>query len=250
MALTTILMGIVLSPTLLMGESAARAVGRFWASVVLAELKIICGVDARYVSDARLPKGPAIVAANHQSMWETLFLFARLEKPAVIFKKELAQVPVFGWWLVRSGSIVVDRKAGVKALRSMTEAAEARLAEGAQIVIFPEGTRTAPGETARLQPGVAALYKKSTAPVVAVGHDSGRFWLHPDIAKKPGIISVSVAPPIEPGLPKGEFLDRLTTALRTARADLQPANDETSSSTSRRDPPGESQPFAQSGGAA
>lgn len=217
----TILIGVFCIPAPLIGEKPARAFVKIWARMVLFGLKNICGVTHRIIGAENLPTGGAIVASNHQSMWETMIFFAILPNPVAIFKAELLKVPLYGWWGARAGSIPIDRAAGVKSIRLMTKHARRQIADGAQIIVFPEGTRTPVGERAPLQPGIAGIYLATGAPCVPAGHDSGRFWRHPGPLKVPGVITLTILPAIAPGLDRKTFLSTLRERIDAARPDLE-----------------------------
>lgn len=210
-ALTGIL-GVVLLPALLFGQDGARSVIKAWSHIALGALRIICGVNHRIEGREHLPEGAAIVAANHQSMWETIALYAILKRPTMVFKRELLKIPVYGWWAQASG-VMLDRDAGAKAIRALRAATAERLSRGDQIVIFPEGTRGPPGGLLPLLPGVAGVYLVANVPVTPAVHDSGSFWRHPELAKTPGTITLSILPAIPPGLPRREFMAKLEAAL-------------------------------------
>lgn len=218
--LVTLMVAVFALPAPIIGEKPARAAIRAWARMTLAGLAAICGVRFRVEGAERIPAGGAIVASNHQSMWETIALFVLLPKPTAVFKRELLRVPVYGWWGLRAGSIAIDRNAGVKAIRAMQRHAAEKVAAGGQVIVFPEGTRVAVGTRAPLQPGVAGVYAAAGAPVTPVAHDSGRFWLHPGWVKRPGTITLRVLAPIPPGLDRREFMARLESSLVGARPDL------------------------------
>lgn len=215
-----VVLGVGALPLLLFGRRAARAVVRLWAKLVLFMLRVVAGVTSHDEGLDHFPRGGAIIACNHQSMWETVKLYALCDKPVMILKKELLAIPVYGWWAKAAGNIAIDRNGGAKALRAMMREAKARAAAGEQIIIFPEGTRTTPGARADFQPGVAGLYAAIGAPVTPIAHDSGRFWRHPGLRKEPGVITMRVLPPIPAGLPSRDFMARLTTAIASARPDL------------------------------
>ena len=139
--------------------------------------------------------------------------FALLPGPAYVLKRELLFVPLYGWYARAAGMIAVDRSAGAAALRHLVKAGQDALAQGRQIVIFPEGTRTAPGTHRPYQPGIAALYARAGLPVVPVATDSGLFWGRRAFHKRPGTITVAVLPPVAPGLGREAFLTRLTDAI-------------------------------------
>jgi 1-acyl-sn-glycerol-3-phosphate acyltransferase len=182
----------------------------------LLSLRIICGIRHRIEGREFIPTGGALVAVNHQSMWETIAFVAILERPVLVFKKELLKVPVYGWWVKKSGSIPVDRDAGVKALNAMTRMARDKIRAGHQVVVFPEGTRARIGERLKLQPGVASIYMAAGAPCTPAVHDSGRVWRQPGgvtAVKSPGLITLRFLPAIEPGLPRKKFMSALEARL-------------------------------------
>lgn len=223
-ALVTILVTIVWSPGLAFGKHATVAGCRNWARMALFGLKAICGVSYRIENAHYIPKGGAIIAANHQSMWETIVFFALLERPVMVFKQELMKIPLYGLWARRSGSIPVDRDAGAKAIRALTKIARERLDEGSQIVLFPEGTRVPYGERGELQPGIVAIYVLGGAPCVPATHDSGRFWHFPgglNSLKTPGIITLRFDRPIEPGLDRKTFTAELEQRFNAGERQLR-----------------------------
>lgn len=220
---SVLVMGLFGLPVVLFGRNATRSVIKFWARMNLWALRLIAGVSYRLEGAENLPTGGALIAANHQSMWETIALYALTPRPVMILKKELLQIPVYGWWARPAGSIPVDRRGGAKALRAMTRAAARAIADGEQVIVFPEGTRLKPGETSDFRPGVAGIYLQSASPCVAVAHDSGRFWLHPGHKKSPGEITLRFAAPIEHGLDRKHFMARLKHVIESARPDLDGA---------------------------
>ncbi len=217
MAIATVVLGIILFPALA-DRRSARAATRMWARFMLFGLKTICGITYRVEGREQIPHSGAIVAGNHQSMWETIALLALLDRPAIVLKKELLQVPVYGWWAHRTG-IPIDRSAGPKTIRKLKRETDQHIVRGDQIVVFPEGTRGAPGDLGRLQPGVAGMYLAAEKPVTPVVHNSGEFWRHPGGLKTPGEITIRFLPAIPPLLPRREFMKRLEAALR---ANIQP----------------------------
>ncbi len=159
------------------------------------------------------PAGPLILASKHQSMFETVEFLLLLDRPAVVLKRELADLP--GWGLVarRYGVIPVDRAGGAVALRRMLKAAREAVAQERPILIFPEGTRVLPGETPPLQPGFAGLYKALGLPVVPVALDSGRVWPRRSFVKLPGAVTMRIGETIPPGLPRKEIEVRVHAAI-------------------------------------
>ena len=169
------------------------------------------GVRSRL--EGEIPAGAVIVAAKHQSMFETIEFLLLLDRPAVVLKRELADIPGWGGVAQRYGVIPVDRKGGGTALRRMLKAAQAAVAADRPIMIFPEGTRVKPGETPSLQPGFAGLYKSLGIPVVPIALDSGRIWPRRSFVKRPGIVTFRVGETIPPGLPRKEMEARVHDAI-------------------------------------
>ena len=189
----------------LTGAKFARA----WSVGVFALLRVLCRVEYRIRGRENLPDAPCIVAAKHQSAWDTMIFSLLLDKPSYVLKRELLRIPFFGWAVAKSGMVPVDRAGGAKELKRMVAKARRRLAEGRPVVIFPQGTRVEPGTHQPYLPGVAALYQALGVPVVPVGLNSGLFWGRRSFLKTPGRILLEVSPPIPPGLPRREFMRQL-----------------------------------------
>src|SRR5579864_6303303 len=217
----TVLLGIAGLPMLLLPRRWVMQFGRFWAWSVLALLRAIVGLDGEIRGIERLPAGPAIIAMKHQSAWDTLILPVVLGDPAVVLKRELLFVPFYGWYAARAGSIAVDRKGGAAALRRMVAAAQRVAAAGRKVVIFPQGTRTAPGGHIPYQPGIAALYQAMALPVVPAAVNSGLFWGRRSFIKRKGRITLEFLEAIPPGLPRRRFMAELETRIETATAALE-----------------------------
>lgn len=189
---------------------------RFWQASLIWFAKIVAGIDYRVVGWEHVPEGACIIAAKHQSAWETCLLNVLFYNPAIVLKKELTYVPVWGWFAKASGLIPIDRKAGVKALATMLRAARAAVAEDRKIVIFPQGTRVRPGVRKPYKVGVAGLYQEMNLPVVPMALNSGLFWPKGSFLKKKGTITVAFLPPIMPGLSRSAFMRALEEQLETA----------------------------------
>lgn len=168
------------------------------------------------------PEGVAIVAAKHQSMFETIEALLWLKRPAVVMKRELADMPGWGWVARTYGVIPVDREGGAAALRRMLRAAQAAVADGRPILIFPEGTRVNPGEHPPLQPGFAGLYRSLGLPVVPVALDSGRIWPRHSFVKHPGIVTTRFMEPLPPGLPRAEIEAAVHRAINSLEDETLP----------------------------
>jgi len=217
----TLAFGVLAAPLLLFGENTARWVCKRWVQLVLAGLQIIAGISYRVIGKENIPHTGAIVASNHQSMWETMALYALLPRPVTVFKKELLRVPVYGWFSARAGNIAVDRDGGAKTLRKLRKDVAKCIEDGCQVIFFPEGTRAPPGEIIPFKPGIAGVYAATNAPCVPVAHDSGRYWRTPGPKKIRGEISIEFLPPIEAGLDRKVFSKTLENQILKARPDLK-----------------------------
>jgi 1-acyl-sn-glycerol-3-phosphate acyltransferase len=193
---------------------------RFWMRGLQVLLATIVGLEYEVRGRPPGPQRVAIYAFKHQSAWETLATHILVPGAAIVLKRELIQIPLFGWCLLHAGMIRIDRRGGSRALRGLIEGGRAALARGAPIVIFPEGTRLAPGEQRDYQPGVAALYRHLDCAVVPVALNSGVFWGRRSFIKRPGRIVVEFLPPIGPGLERKAFMTELRARLEPATARL------------------------------
>jgi 1-acyl-sn-glycerol-3-phosphate acyltransferase len=187
-----------------------QRVPKNWARFCIASLRLCCGVDIRIQNQEHLPQGPAVIAAQHQSALDIFIWLALLPNPALVFKQELARIPLFGALLAPSGMIPVDRDGAAPALRKMVTEARAALARGCQVVIFPEGTRVAPGARSPLHVGIVALARASYAPVIPAATNSGLRWGARAFHKNPGPVDVKLFPPLTPGLRREDLIAELT----------------------------------------
>lgn len=219
----TAIVGAAGLPFLLAPRRWAMRFGRFWSRGVLWLLRAIVELDHRMLGHDRLPAGPCIVAMKHQSAWDAIALPLVLDDPAPVVKRELLRLPIYGWYMARAGAIAIDRKAGAAALRPMLAAARQAAAEGRPIVIFPQGTRVAPGTAAPYQPGVFALYQALALPVVPAAVNSGLYWRRHGFMKRPGRITLEFLEPIPPGWPRGRFMAELEQRIETATTALEHA---------------------------
>ena len=189
---------------------AVRSTTRRWARYHRWCAAALLGVRGQV--DGQVPTGPALVAAKHQSMYETIDMLLLLREPIVVMKKELVDIPGWGWLARRYGVIAIDRAGGAGALRQMLAAAREAVASGRPVAIFPEGTRVAPGETPPLQAGFAGLYRTLGLPVVPLATDSGRAWPR-RFVKRPGTIRFHFGAPIPPGLKRDDIEARVHAAI-------------------------------------
>jgi 1-acyl-sn-glycerol-3-phosphate acyltransferase len=207
-------------PVLLLSRRAGSRFGSSWAGAILKICSWTIGLTHEVRGRENLPKGPAIIAMKHQSAWDTFAVAVIFDDPAIVLKKELIWVPFYGWYLWKAGMISVDRGGGALALRRLVAAGEEAAALGRPIVIFPEGTRTAPGTRRPYQPGVAALYRQLRLPLVPVAVNSGVFWGRRRFLKRPGRIAVEILPPISPGGDRRAVMAELETRIEAATARL------------------------------
>jgi 1-acyl-sn-glycerol-3-phosphate acyltransferase len=188
----------------------------FWVWSMFSMLKAIVGLDYEVRGRENLPDGPAILAMKHQSAWDTLAIFILFDDPAVVLKRELWLIPVFGWFLRKHGTIAIDRDGKAAALKKLVADALKAKADGRPIVIFPEGTRGPVGSKLPYQPGVAALYNQLDVPMVPIALNSGLYWGRKSFLKLPGRVLVEILPPIPPGLQRRPVMARLEHDIETA----------------------------------
>lgn len=211
--LWTAVMVVIFVPALLGPKSWTVKGQAIWAQGVVLLLRGLARIRLEVQGIENLPQGAVIVASKHQSAFDTLIYHRLLRDPAIVMKKELLKIPIYGSYSLKVGMIPVDRKAGAAALRALLKGAEAAKAQARPILIFPEGTRTAPGVRVPYQAGISALYKGLGLPVVPVALNSGLFWPRRTFAKWPGTIVIEFLPAIPPGLARQEFMARLETAI-------------------------------------
>jgi len=218
--LNTLVYLIVALPTFFMPYRAIIAVARSWGRTNLMLLRVVAGIDYEIRGREKIPSGPLIVAAKHQSAWETFALLPLFDNPTFIMKRELQWIPIFGWFTIKGRMVPIDRSRGSAALMEMTERARQELADNRQLIIFPEGTRRPAGAEPRYKYGVALLYAGEGVPCVPIALNSGLFWPRRSIRRFPGTIVAEVLDPIPPGLAKDEFLARLQDEIEPATARL------------------------------
>lgn len=167
-----------------------------WARIMLFLLRHLCGIGFRVEGREHLPSQPAVILAKHQSAWETLAFQLVFPPQVQVLKRELLWIPFFGWGLALMSPIAIDRSNGRSALRELGRQGAQRIAQGFWIVVYPEGTRVAPGRQRKYQPGGAWLAAKTGAPVVPVAHNAGLFWPKNAFLKLPGTITLRIGPTI------------------------------------------------------
>lgn len=215
-ALVSATLAILFLPALVLPRRLTVWMSRRWSELVLWGLRVLAGV--RFEVRGSVPRDGVLVAAKHMSMWDTLALYLVLDDPAVVLKRALLFVPFYGWYVLKAGSIAVDREGGAQALRRMANAARKVIAEGRAVLIFPEGTRKKPGAAPDYKPGVAGLYGQLGVECVPAALNSGLFWT--GFLKRPGTIVLEFLAPIPPGLKSREFLRLLEERIESAAARL------------------------------
>jgi len=168
-----------------------------WSRLMLAGAESILGIRYRVLGAENLPPPPFIVLAKHQSAWETLAFQVIFPPQVWVVKRELLWIPFFGWGLAMLAPIAIDRASGPRALKQLLEQGRERLARRFCIVIFPEGTRVAPGSRGKYQVGGAWLAVKTATPVLPVAHNAGELWRRRAFVKRPGVVTVSIGAPID-----------------------------------------------------
>jgi 1-acyl-sn-glycerol-3-phosphate acyltransferase len=219
-----IILTAILSPMAmfvrLIAPSRTLMIPVLWARCLLAGLRVICGIRVAVSGREYLPQaGPALIASQHQSAFDTVVWLTLVPRCSYVVKRELARIPVFGNTLRPAGMIVVDRAAGPSALRHLVREAERAAGEDRQMVIFPEGTRGEPGRPLPLQPGVAAMASRTGLAVIPVVTDSGLLWGRRAFRKRAGTIHLRLLQPIPPTLGRDALMLRLNAAFRTPVVD-------------------------------
>jgi 1-acyl-sn-glycerol-3-phosphate acyltransferase len=207
--LTTAFFAIVVIVFMWLPPARLYAVPRTWARLNLWLLKTLCGLDYRIEGAEHLPDVPFISMWKHSSTWETIAQMLLVPRASWLLKREILWVPVLGWAIARFKPIAIDRKAGGTAVNQVVTQGRERLSEGLGVIIYPEGTRVAPGETRKFGMSGALLASQSGAPLVPIAHDSGYYWRRRGLLKRPGTIRVVIGPPLDPrGLEPREITER------------------------------------------
>jgi 1-acyl-sn-glycerol-3-phosphate acyltransferase len=195
-------------------------VPKFWARSSLKLQEWIAGTESRIEGMENLPDGPFILAPKHQSFWDTISFFPYLRDPVYILKRELMWIPMFGWYVAKMRMIPINRGSRSKALKQALVIARERMAENRQLIIYPEGTRRAPGDEPAYKWGIVEIYSALGVPVVPVAHVAGLYWPRRKFLRFPGVIHARFLPPIEPGLAKEAFMERLVSETEAACDEL------------------------------
>ncbi|MGL4729138.1 MAG: lysophospholipid acyltransferase family protein [Bosea sp. (in: a-proteobacteria)] len=211
--INVILWMIIAIPTLVMPRRFFMGIADAWARSSLWLLKVIVGCDFELRGKENLPAGGCLLVGKHQSVWETVALFAIFKDPCVILKRELAWIPMFGWYVIKSHMVPIDRKAGQVSMAKMNARAVEAIAAGRQMLIFAEGTRRAPGAPPAYKQGFSHLYAACNAPLVPFSLNSGVFWPRRQFIRRPGKVIMEILPAIPPGLPRIEVQARVQEVI-------------------------------------
>jgi 1-acyl-sn-glycerol-3-phosphate acyltransferase len=192
-----------------------------WAYCTLYWLKLTCNLGVSVKGLENIPKHPSIILSKHQSAWETIALQTIFPPQIWVMKRELLMIPFLGWAFMALAAIPIDRSSGREALKKLVAHGKDRLARGLWVVIFPEGTRTAPGQRAKYHIGGAWLASHTQSTVVPVAHNAGRYWRKNSFKKYPGVIQVVIGPPIETaGLKPDEVNQRVESWIEAEMLSL------------------------------
>ena len=215
-----IVLMIVGLPVLLLGRHGVFALARLWGANSIWLLKTICNLRVEYRGLENIPSGGYILAAKHESFLETFALLAHAPDFAIILKRQLVYIPLFGLYLIGARQIAIDRARGHAALAQVVQQARGVIGAGRQVMIYPEGTRRPPGAPPRYKFGVAAIYAQTGAPCVPVALNTGLFWGRRGFIRRPGVAVIEYLPPIPPGLERDAFAAQLESVMEAACARL------------------------------
>jgi 1-acyl-sn-glycerol-3-phosphate acyltransferase len=213
-SLWTAVVAVSCTPIMLGPRRWSHGMFNVWGKGVIALLRVV-GVRVEVRGREHIPTGAALVAPKHQCMLDVFAQFTWLPATAFVMKKELAWIPWFGWYGKKAGAIVIDRGAAAKAMRQVMREGAERFKWGAQVVIFPEGTRQPIGAPPDYKPGIAALYRELDVPVYPVATNAGEHWSAKGLKLTPGLIVYEYLEPIPPGLKRGEFMRVLEERIET-----------------------------------
>ncbi|MCJ2034235.1 lysophospholipid acyltransferase family protein [Methylobacterium sp. J-068] len=213
-AVTTVI-AVAGLPTLVSRRAVIR-LAQFWGRLTLRLLHVLGGITVEFRGVENIPPGPLLVAAKHQSALETLALVTAFPDFAYILKRELLWIPLIGWYLSRSGMVAIDRSKGTRAMSAMNEAAADAIRDGRQLIIFPEGTRRAPGAPPAYKLGITHLYVALAVPCLPIALNTGLHWPRRSLVRRPGNAVIEFLAPVPPGLERVRFLEVVQERIETA----------------------------------
>lgn len=212
-----VIIPIIYSPAFIIRSSKMADHGaKVWTIVAMWVLKVFFKLEYEIIGKDKIPKEPCIIACKHQSMWETMIMHVACHRPAYAFKKELLKIPFYGWYLTVMTGIKVDRKGGMSAIKDLIKQVKNCLKKGHNVIIFPEGTRVPIDSNTNdypYQSGITALYQSCDAKVVPAALNSGYFLDKKTLLKNSGKITLEFLDPIEKGLSKNEFTNKLESCI-------------------------------------
>ena len=218
--LLTAILAIAGLPVLLLGRHWVQSYAKFWTGSAVWLLEKLCKTRIEWRGLENLPRGGCIIAAKHQSALETQALTTKGADFSFILKRELMAIPVFGWYLKGAGQLGIDRAGRAQALSNLAGQAREAIAQGRQLIIFPEGTRKPVGNKPDYKPGVAYLCSETKAVCVPVALNTGLFWPRRSLTIKPGTATIAFLEPIAPNLDKKSFLRLLESRIEGETAKL------------------------------
>jgi 1-acyl-sn-glycerol-3-phosphate acyltransferase len=207
-------------PFLLGSRKLAFVVPQAWARLTTLGTKYILGLDYKVEGRENLPAGACVIASKHQSAWETVIFCEIFRGSIFVAKRELLYLPLFNFHFLKQKTIMLNRKLGGQAKADLVRQAAERVAEGDRIIIYPEGTRRPIGSEPKYKQGIGAMYMQLNVPIVPVALNSGAFWPRRGFEKKAGTITVSILPPIYPGLTQSEFMQKLEESIESKMVHL------------------------------
>jgi 1-acyl-sn-glycerol-3-phosphate acyltransferase len=205
-------------PTMLLGRRSVFALARLWGAISIWLLEKICGLRLEYRGVENIPEGALLIASKHQSFLETFALLKYAPDFAIILKRQLTYLPLFGLYLIASQQIAIDRGRGRRSLQQIADGAKPVFAAGRQVFIYPEGTRRLPGAPPKYKQGVTALYSGSAVTCLPVAVNTGLFWRRRGFLRRPGVAVIQYLPVIPPGLDRATFSERLQSTIENACA--------------------------------
>lgn len=215
--------GVLVTLSIVLPMRVRYLIVAIWRHAFMALCRYVLGIRYRVLGRENIPRQPSIILSKHQSAWETVALQEIFPALVFVLKKELLLLPFLGWSFAAMKMISIDRKAGKDALKQVVDQGRDRLGAGYWVIVFPEGTRVAPGQKRRFKPGGAHLATQTGALVVPVAHNAGEVWRRNAFVKRPGLVTVSIGPSIDPaGLSEAEVNARTEAWIEAEMRRISP----------------------------
>ncbi len=210
------------SPFLLLPRRALIRMMSIWGKVFIGFCRIFAGLKLDIRGREHLPAGPVLIAAKHQSAWETLALLGLFDDPCFVMKQELQKIPLMGQYIIRSHQIPLNRQGGPSDMKKLIKMAktEVHADNGRQIILFPEGTRRPVDSPPAYRNGISMIYGMLDVPCVPLAHNAGLFWPNGYTPSRTGTIIVEFLPAIPAGMPRDAFQQLIENQLETASSRL------------------------------